>query len=477
MLDEVLAYAKVFSQKIGHVFTKDTIRVTAITGAAAMEIGGSTTASEFGYMADDCSASIEDIRRHEDTRLNIIDEISFAGYESVLRKVSGFLQNASECREFTYGRAAICFLGDFCQLEAIGRDLIYKEKEAIFWEQSLNCLVELKGTHRYRDCPLYGRIMTEIRNQGLSDENRKILNARVIDGDSVKMPAPTSTQFATFHNKNRCGINMDIFRDYLKEHHADCSKDTIPRSAVVIKCNSRWGKSKANLTYEQRKVLFEECSEADCTNSRSKHIDPLLCLFAGSNQMITENEDVERGIANGTIAEFKKAILKENAELIPIQMFGYWVYSIGVDDVLQLELEWKGSDRFRGRFRVSTTTGTYQVKFPISEFGRQMKVQAAIRIEQFPVVGNFATTGHKLQGKSVSEIVVAEWSKVKNWAYVVLSRVRTLKGLFLAERIPDDIDFAPVKANLEMMERLREHILAFPINTEGWKGSISEETV
>ena len=130
--------------------------------------------------------------------------------------------------------------------------------------------------------------------------------------------------------------------------------------------------------------------------------------------MITENEDVERGIANGTIAEFKKAILKENAELIPIQMFGYWVYSIGVDDVLQLELEWKGSDRFRGRFRVSTTTGTYQVKFPISEFGRQMKVQAAIRIEQFPVVGNFATTGHKLQGKSVGEIVVAEWSKVKN---------------------------------------------------------------
>jgi hypothetical protein len=27
--------------------------------------------------------------------------------------------------------------------------------------------------------------------------------------------------------------------------------------------------------------------------------------------------------------------------------------------------------------------------------------------------------------------VVAEWSKVKNWAYVVLSRVRSLAGLWL----------------------------------------------
>jgi hypothetical protein len=41
----------------------------------------------------------------------------------------------------------------------------------------------------------------------------------------------------------------------------------------------------------------------------------------------------------------------------------------------------------------------------------------------FHTVGNFATTGHKLQGKSVNELVVAEWSKVKNWAYVVLSKV------------------------------------------------------
>jgi len=70
--------------------------------------------------------------------------------------------------------------------------------------------------------------------------------------------------------------------------------------------------------------------------------------------------------------------------------------------------------------------------------------------------------------------VVAEWSKAKNWAYVILSRVRTQKGHFLAEPIPDDIDFAPVKANLDMMTKLRLK-LASPINTEGWTASSSND--
>ena len=91
-----------------------------------------------------------------------------------------------------------------------------------------------------------------------------------------------------------------------------------------------------------------------------------------------------------------------------------------------------------------------------------------IQFTQFPVLGNYATTGHKLQGKSVDELVIAEWSKVKNWAYVVLSRVRTLPGLFLSEPIPDNIDFRPAPEYLDMMENLRKTILATPINTEEW---------
>ncbi len=57
---------------------------------------------------------------------------------------------------------------------------------------------------------------------------------------------------------------------------------------------------------------------------------------------------------------------------------------------------------------------------------------------------NDATTGHKLQGMSKDVIVVSSWptgglaTMFKNWEYVVLSRVRTLSGLYLVEPINMD---------------------------------------
>ena len=87
----------------------------------------------------------------QDTRLSVIDEISFAAYNSVLGKISNNLKTFTECQEYIYGKHAICFLGDFCQLETIGGDCIYKNRNGIFWEQALTCMVELKGTHRFND--------------------------------------------------------------------------------------------------------------------------------------------------------------------------------------------------------------------------------------------------------------------------------------------------------------------------------------
>ena len=89
----------------------------------------------------------------------------------------------------------------------------------------------------------------------------------------------------------------------------------------------------------------------------------------------------------------------------------------------------------------------------------------------FLVVLNHATTGHKLQGKSLDALVIAQWSKTKNWAYVVISRVRTLAGLFLTHPIPDDIDFMPSSDYLEMMENLRNTILATADQVETLKSN------
>jgi hypothetical protein len=112
--------------------------------------------------------------------------------------------------------------------------------------------------------------------------------------------------------------------------------------------------------------------------------------------------------------------------------------------------------------RDSYGTRGSNIKYPIYDFGIKSRVQTNIELQHIPVIANYATTGHKLQGKTVKSLVIAEWSKVKNWAYVVRSRVKTLSGLFLMSPIPEDINFGPAEDYLVMMQSLRQRILATP---------------
>jgi hypothetical protein len=63
---------------------------------------------------------------------------------------------------------------------------------------------------------------------------------------------------------------------------------------------------------------------------------------------------------------------------------------------------------FVGKFRLKPKVGTFRVKYPISEFRVKAHVQTNIELQHLPVIVNHATTGHKLQGKTVKSFVIAE---------------------------------------------------------------------
>jgi hypothetical protein len=137
------------------------------------------------------------------------------------------------------------------------------------------------------------------------------------------------------------------------------------------------------------------------------------------------------------------------------------VYSVDIGNVEWLELEWYDS-KFEGRFRLRPTNPTCTVDYPVVEMGVKKYIKVGIKMTVFPANLNHATTGHKLQGKSMDELVIVEWSKRDSakWAYVAISRVRTLDGLYLLEPIPEDIDFTPDPEYLAMMGRMHAAILA-----------------
>ena len=462
LLDALKDYARKFSSNIGHVFTKSTIRVTAVTGAAATEIGGQTTSKEFGLGKKKSHVEEAEVECFLDTRLNIVDEVSMGGIKDLLEPLNDRLGKFTNRQDLRFGNCPIVFLGDFCQLPSLG-EVIYEKENGILWEQAINCMVELKGTHRFKECPDMKRIIPGFREHGLTEKDRELLNSRVVNGDSVKLPNVLKTKFASWTNAKRSVFNAIVFRKHLKKHHCSCTESNIPRTAVVIKSNAKWGKSGKNLTFSQRKVLFEECPEGKCKSTGNKHYDPLLCLFHDCHVMGNENTDVANGVANGTVALFKKLHLHSHAQLVPIKMHGCWVYSVDIENVKSLELEWHDS-KFQGRFHVKPCNVTCNVDFPVIMLGKKEIIKVAIKLNSFPIVLNHATTGHKLQGKSMDELVIVEWSKKDRakWAYVVVSRVRKLKGLFFLEPIPDDIDFTPDPKYLEMMDRMRRSVLATP---------------
>ena len=78
---------------------------------------------------------------------------------------------------------------------------------------------------------------------------------------------------------------------------------------------------------------------------------------------------------------------------------------------------------------------------------------------QFRLVSNSATTGHKLQGYTAKSLLVNDWQYQANWAYVVLSRVTTMAGLYFRQKLSEDLDkYKKDKRMLKMLDKFRETV-------------------
>ena len=74
-----------------------------------------------------------------------------------------------------------------------------------------------------------------------------------------------------------------------------------------------------------------------------------------------------------------------------------------------------------------------------------------MKATQLPVISNHATTGHKLQGASRDELFIHSWSYTTNWPYVVLSRLRMSKGLFIRKKLDANLSKYKVPQKLGTM--------------------------
>jgi hypothetical protein len=461
VVNAVLAYTKGFCKALNYVFDKRVIVVTAMTGVAATLINGETLHSAAKFYNK--RVTTDHIDEWKNTRLVIVDEISFAT-SADLSKLDEKLKLLKESVHGRYGNLHMVFIGDFSQLEPVSGKPMYYETNFPIWHDWVNCFIELSGQHRFKEDPDFGDIMKRIRNGQGTNADIAVLNTRVIGADHPNAPTmadlPDDITYAVYRNQNRSAINNGIFAEHIRKTHSTDPNKPPPFHTLIIRSDDlTWKSNKKQFGPSAKHTLWSGCADTDIKTAgeRGKFVDVFLKLTTLVPLMYTENDDVPNGIANGTLCQLIQVVLHADVtenDFNMINVDGYYVRTIDASKVDYLLCKFVTSNQ---TFRVTASHVACKINMPIELIpGEKTRKTIRATINRFPVLINYATTGHKLQGQTKSSLYISEWHYGANWPYVVLSRVKTLKGLFMRTPLRANFDLSLDPRLTRMMTKMRQ---------------------
>ena len=460
VINLVISYAREFCDLIGHRFTDRTIVVSAMSGVAATLLHGETWHSAAGTNRSKANVVKELVDEWKDTRMVIIDEISFAS-ESDFKKMMEYTQILKQNRFEPFGGLNMVFAGDYSQLEPVGRDPIYKYDEQLpEFHLALNTYIELDGRHRFRDDPAWGDLLFKFRQGEATKADVDYINDHCFISDN-HVP-PNDVQVACYGNKERDAVNTAVFEEYCK-NNVQPDGSVFQGAVMIFMDDLQMADGSGKLVYVRsnsvKKHFFSTCGESNLevgSKTNKKRADPVLKLYPGCPMMMTENTNVPAGQANGSRVFVKAVHLRVGVDPFTVELSsGCKVRGFWANQVKSIELKHEASDIVPQVFHVKSKSN----KFVTTWFFEGQKTETKMKGEQFPIISNSATTGHKLQGYTARSLLVNDWSYRQNWAYTVLSRVRKMVGLFLRRKLKwKDDNFVMPENMKRMIQRFRDTI-------------------
>jgi hypothetical protein len=289
------------------------------------------------------------------------------------------------------------------------------------------------------------------------------------------------------------------------------SNEMPPTNTIIIEADitsSTTKKSNMKIDNHLYNRIITSCGDANAKFG-TKHIDPALSLYVGAIVMCIDNKHLKDKVprGNGTICRVLNIKLKQDATSYKWKnYYGRKVWTVNAKDVeyvecehvnkteimLQLEtqiheytsqldvIENKNQiqqnfiqvkiDKLKSRLSTIMNNRKFKLKpeqcstkVSIKQYNTSSnKIEFCCKMKQIQINSNDATTGHKLQGISKDLIIVSSWptgglaAMFKNWEYVVLSRVRTISGLFLIKPIEMAKSFKPSEELKKYMEYARQ---------------------
>ena len=244
--------------------------------------------------------------------------------------------------------------------------------------------------------------------------------------------------YACANKTERNSIASDVFQKCVKTTHTNPWKP--PKHTNIIESTIS---KQSNIKNRQGRIfhssIYNNCRDADVTSSYNyKHVDPVLKVYNNCPMMLNSNTNIEKnGGGKGTPVKFKRIVLKKNKTLNSKSWDSIPINSGSENKTEYMEVKhWEGSfdknDNYISQISFRFYPKVTKVDINMKMHGLKKKcVFKNYYIRQYGALVNIATTRHKLQGMSKGNVISVNWLYgVKNWVYVVLSRVRTLSGLY-----------------------------------------------
>ena len=229
-----------------------------------------------------------------------------------------------------------------------------------------------------------------------------------------------------------------------------------------------------------RHRIYTRCGDADVL-CQTKHIDPALKFYTGAHFMVNDNDNIADGRGNGTLCRAVSVKLKRDGMMTWKNYDGKKVYTVNIFDteymicehfpptIAQQKLQKQILDL---KDNLESQDNSEEVRSQIAELEKKLhkislsrqfklypkeyrciikdknvltmddelfrgkglpgmaKKPCCVKMHQYPINLNDATTGHKLQGMTKNTLIIRDWSYKPGWVYTNLSRVRTFNGLF-----------------------------------------------
>ena len=398
---------------------KLTCAITAPTGLAAFNVGGVTVHRLFqlpiehegrtaGYwsLSKESQKTLKTSLRH--VKVFIVDEVSMVVSSLNLAYLHLRLEELFGSDEW-FGGKNILFVGDILQLQPVNGNPVFERVSQKSLTLRLGCATsiniwrdsvvydELTINERQKSDQRFSLLLDCVRRGCPTDETLSTLKQRVIQVSVVdklnELKQAGQTPVCLFPTHKQC--------EELNSHMLKC----LPSEIKVIKSTDDIDQTSTTRKWTKKATEHLDKLNQDCNMTAG--LESNLQLAVGARVMLRRNIDTKTGLVNGAIGTVQKI----SVATVTVK-FDHIDKPYGVEKV-------------KSRFMVLKNFFVYR--------------------KQFPLILAYAVTIHKCQGLSLDCAIVDLSDKVfsAGMAYVALSRVRSLSGLYLSTFDPNSLIASP----------------------------------